>query len=451
MRLLPLLLLACGAPVQDEPPPGPAPSDTDTDTNTNGPTLTLSELGWSVHPEIGSLVEVHWDQNLEAEVSVEVSFDDGVWEPTPAEVVAAGTHARTVVGIPFATTAQWRVVSEHGSWDGPDLTTAPLPAGLPVPTLELADPTGWDPAQRYLLYSVNESVGGWVHGTFWTAIVDRQGRVVWAHEAPDMHWTLFPQLSVTGTYILWDEGTYQAVFDAGLGAQVHRWYLDGPIESIATPGLRHPFLELPDGTIAWSGITADGEVIYERPPRSTEPTEVYRCTDGCSSNCLYFDPVRNTYLYSFFSHNTLTEIDRAAGTELWWAGLVPGGYAFEPWRSQFYWQHGVSWTADGTLLVSTRDLVDGSPRTFAREYEVDHDARTLTRVWEFDAGVHARTGGHARKLPNGNVLHMTGSAGTIKEVAPSGTVVWHLDYHAERLVGRGELLEDLYALLEPAP
>ena len=65
----------------------------------------------------------------------------------------------------------------------------------------------------------------------------------------------------------------------------------------------------------------------------------------------------------------------------------------------------------------------------ALELEVDVDARTVRKVWEFvPPGNHAPFAGGARRLKNGNTFITMGS-GAIRElyeVGPGGEVVWHL-------------------------
>ena len=50
---------------------------------------------------------------------------------------------------------------------------------------------------------------------------------------------------------------------------------------------------------------------------------------------------------------------------------------------------------------------------------------------------------------NGNTLHIVGSIGQIEEYLPDCTVVWHLDFGSNYLLGRGEFIQDLYTLLSP--
>ena len=72
----------------------------------------------------------------------------------------------------------------------------------------------------------------------------------------------------------------------------------------------------------------------------------------------------------------------------------------------------------------------------ALELEVDVDARTVQKVWEFvPPGNQAPFAGGARRLKNGNTFITMGS-GAIRElyeVGPGGEVVWHLKVEAAEL------------------
>jgi hypothetical protein len=420
--------------------------------------VALSGLSWRLHETMGSLVYVAWDQDRDGAIHAEYSFDEGEWHSSPTWSLGPGRHERLLAGIPFAEEAVWRLVPEPGeAVDGDAIATGAAPAGLPKAQVDVAEPDRWLPEGRYLLTSINADTGGWTEGTYWTFILDRAGRAVWAQAAPHNHWTLFAQVSADRTHFLWDEATYWSDWDDGAQSTVHRTYLDAEIEQIATPGLHHAFLELPDHTLAWGSQYHDrGEALVLRGPDDADETVLWTCAEdwpdsgrNCESNCLFYSPERDSFLYSFYTNDTLLEIDRASGESLWWAGMVSGGYAFDPTDSQFFWQHGVSYTSEGHLLLSTQ--VRGEYTIYVREYEVDHDADALHEVWSYDPQVFASTNGDAWRLANGNTLHLLGSAGQINEVTPAGEVVWHVDFRGERLLGRGEFIEDLYTLVAPAP
>jgi hypothetical protein len=433
---------------------GDTPLDTEDSTL---PSAAFTELSWRLHERYPSLVWVSWTQDVAAEVHVEfrVSGDES-WRSSPVIETPAGSVERLIAGIPYGVEADWRLVDDSElATDGPPIVTGPLPSGLPVAERMVARPDAWLESGNYLLCSINEQAGGWTGGTYWTFIVDRLGRPVWAQAAPDGNWTLFAQVALSGDHILWDEATYWSRWDDGADSSVHRSWLDAEIEQISTPGLHHAFVQLPDEVLVWgSQDHGGGEALVQRGPADLDETILWTCSEDwpgagrCESNGLFWNPVTDTFLYSFYTNNSLVEVDHATGASLWWAGMVRGGYTFDPSNSQFYWQHGVSWTNAGALLVSTQ-TENGRGTTDVMEYEVDHDAHVLREIWTYRSGERADTNGDAWRLENGNTLHVIGSSGVLKEVDPAGEEVWTLDFKAEKLLGRGEFIEDLFPLLSP--
>ncbi len=429
------------------------------DSQDVAPIPVVTDLTWHLHAEVQSLVYVDWTQSADAEVHVEYSFDDGVWVSSPTFTARAGVQEQLIAGIPFATTAQWRVVPEGGeSVDGEPIATGALPEDLPLGTVTVSDPSSWLPGANYMLTSINKKSGGWTGGEYWTFILDRQARVVWAHVAPQHHWTLFTQVSVTGDYFMWDEATYWSDYDEGEGSTVHKAWLDEEIEQIATPGLHHAFVQLPDETLVWGSQYDDWtEALVEMGPTETQSSVLWTCQDNwpgsgdCESNGLFYVEGTDSFLYSFYTNNSIVEVDHQTGESLWWAGEVAGGYAFDPESSQYSWQHGITYTDAGTLLVSSEYHPDGQhdPETWLLEYDVDAAARTLHYVWGNSSGAYAGTNGDAWRLANGNTLHMVGTAGVIREVDPAGTDVWRVEFEGTRLLGRGQYIEDLYTLVKP--
>ncbi len=466
-----LLVVACGN--DDKPTDTSLPEDTSTDQDSQanqdtdhvdtGPDTgdtqqepsSSTSLSWRLHDDIPSMVYVTWWQLSKADVHVEYSFDPGEWLSTPTFQAYKGTNQQILLGIPFETEVQWRIVPETDQpVDGELITTGDFPSGMPTAELLEADPESWLQTGNYLLCSINEQTGGWTQGSYWTFFMDRKGRIVWAHEAPDKHWTLFAQVSVTGRYFLWDEATYWAIWDSGAASTVHRWYMDSAIDEISTPGLHHTFVQLPDESLVWgSQYNVDGESLVEKALGSDQETVIWNSDKDWTnrghieSNGLFYNVSTDTFLYSFYTNNSLVELDHATGETLWWAGQVSGGYDFDPTDSQFSWQHGVSFTDAGTLLLSTAAHSGGNVTTMVREYEVDHQDETLHEIWNYDPGIHASTNGDAWRLENGNTLHVIGSSGHIVEVDPDGNFVWHVTFNATRLLGRGEFIEDLYDLV----
>jgi hypothetical protein len=477
--LLGLLLVSCmpAGFLSHTPEDTQQPIDTDEPIDTDDPTDTgetdepvdtgdtyiepsgdIRELTWRLHDDMESLVWASWTQDVGGSTHVEFSHDGVAWHSTPTWELEAGSYEKLLVGIPFENTADWRVIVDGEYAAGREITTGDLPDGWPKPTVEAAEPDAWYPQGNYLLTSINEDSGGWMSGTYWTFIIDREGNCLWAQYAPQRHWTLFVQVAQSGDHFLWDEATYWSNWDNGAGSTVHHAYLDREIKETWTPGLHHAFVQLPDETLVWgSQYHGGGEALVEKAVDAAEDDDgdvIWTCDDDwpgsghCESNGLFYQPSTDSFLYSFYTNNSLVEVDHSSGESLWWAGEVRSGYAFDPSDAQFTWQHGVSYTDEGHLMVSTHPVVGGNT-TLVREYEVDHDARTLRQVWHYDAGVYASTNGDAWRLDNGNTLHLLGAAGEIKEVDAEGGLVWHVDWHASKLLGRGEFIEDLYTLVSP--
>lgn len=154
------------------------------ETDSAADAITLSDLAWTVDPDIQSLIRLTWTQSAAATVYAEWSFNDGEWQRSPITERGAGAQGELLLGIPYATSATVRVVADAG--DGPIVseevtaTTGALPPGLPLPELLVADSSAWEPTGKYLLGSINQDQGGWNEGRYWMFLIDRQGRFVWA-------------------------------------------------------------------------------------------------------------------------------------------------------------------------------------------------------------------------------------------------------------------------------
>jgi len=450
------------------------------DTGPDYSSVEITALDWELHQRFESLVYVSWEQSEAAPVHVEYSFDEDIWESSPSFDAEVGAQQQVLVGIPYDYEAEWRVVIDGGQTvEGQTITTGSTPLDLPLPSLEVSEPGSWYEKGNYLLTSINQNDGGWTGGKYWTFILDREGRPVWASRAPENHWTLFAQVALSGDHFLWDEASYWSDWDDGAASSVHRTYLDEEIEEIATPGLHHAFVQLPGDILVWgSQYHASSEALVEMGPDETDASILWTCSDNwsssdggggggggggghCESNGIFYAEETDSFLYSFYTNNSLVEVDRATGESIWWAGEKDGGYDFDPASSQFFWQHGVSYTDAGTLLVSTAscDMTTGDPNeptycqssetTMLREYDVNQDTQTLTETWSFDPGVTADTNGDAWRLENGHTLHVVGSAAHLYELDENSEIVWYLAFESDRLLGRGEFIEDLYDLVKP--
>jgi hypothetical protein len=133
-------------------------------------------------------------------------------------------------------------------------------------------------------------------------------------------------------------------------------------------------------------------------------------------------------------------------------------WTFAAERNTFDYQHGVTFTPEGNLLLSTK-MHESNPYytrsldTLAvREYALDYKSKTLTEVFSFgeDQGIAGNTAGEAHRLSNNNTLHNYGSGARTREITADGALVWDIKWSggdsegSGRLQGRGVLLSDLY-------
>ncbi len=442
--LLPLTLAAlAGCPVQDPD------------------SLPFEHVDANVHDTIGSLVVVTWEQLVEGEGYVAYAVDGEEWRQSPLRSWAVGEQRQILVGLPYDAGVRYGLVIDDGTeprrGEEHEIRTGEIPPGVPRPEVLAADPEAWDPSFEYVLASLDS---GDVTVRFWTHVLDRQGRVVWAWPTEPIRSTLQAQPSYDERTLLIEYNSYWGLFDDGAASVVNRVTLDGTVqEVIETPGLHHPYVELPDGVLAW-GASHDTSETLDVRSSDGEIATLWDCAEfmdevgtggWCSSNTLWWDEDHQRFLFSFFSLETVVEIG-AGGDTLRHFGHAPGAWGFAPPESAFHWQHGSVFTEDGTLLVSCRHEPDGDveqAETVVREYALDDASETLAEVWSFAVGdgIYGDMMGEAHRLPGGNTLHNSGTAVRLREAAPDGTVVWDVTWDRGDYLGRTTPLGDLYDYL----
>ncbi len=456
MTSLLLLLLACTpkdpAVVDSGSPDG---GSSDGGTPDGGTPDELSAITWRVNETVGSVLHVSWQQPSAATSWLEFQIEGEEWRQSPPRDREAGLQEELILGVPYDTTILFRVVAGEETSEDQAATTDPLPAGAPVPSLLLAEPSAWGEEDRWLLLGISKSNDGFESAGFFKYILDRQGRIVWAHETPDGLRTMYMQPSQDGSELLWDQTTFWTTFDEGAASVVYRWKIDGTVlETIPTPGLHHTFRQMPDGTLAWGGFDGTDEVLRERAPDGSVRV-VWNCSEywaamgsrmQCDGNAMTYNVDDDTWYYSSDNENTVVEIQRETGEVIRSFGQLAGSYAFSEGSGNFWKQHSPSRTPEGTLLISTHES-QSSREMRAREYEIDDATRTLREVWSCGdgSGIEAPFMGEAHRLENGNTLLNYGGGGAIREVTRDCEVVWELHWGDRNMISRSVFLADLYA------
>ena len=478
-----VLWMGCtGTPPPPPPSDNPEPNLPTGDTAAGNPTAdtgpttppgaAIANVEATIHPVYTTLIEVSWDQERSAAVVVEYEVDPGQWRAAPESVRGVGPQQEWLLGVPFAHDVAWRLrVDGEIAVQGQTRSGDP-PMNLPLGEVWSSDPARWDASIDYILVSV--SYDDLFYGEYMSLIVDRSGRAVWAHPSPEGRSTMHPRISWDGDALLLDYGSFWGGNFEGAGnSEVVALKLDGTeVQRWATPGLYHPFTDMPDGSLAYArhGTVdldddgfADGEGILILPPGGGEAIERFHCSDWiavvdpgalCGANTLSYDPIGDVFLYSQFIAHGVIEVDATTGAVDRWFGQIAGAWSIEAPGGQFWKQHGSVYTADGTLLISTyRDEFDFE--LVAREYSLDPVGETLTEIWSYGEGqgVTGKQMGEAHRLPSGNTLHNYGTSAVLKEVTPAGDVVWDLRFEdaeyqkffAGHVVGRSAVIEgDLY-------
>lgn len=429
-----------------------APTESPPDSDDSGVMPTLS---WRLHESIGSLVYVSWEQPTEEVGRLTYQFGEGEPLASPEKTFTAGFQEELLLGIPYGTEVAIRLVTTHLESDEVLATTDPLPARFPEPWLTISIPDRWEPTGNWLLGSINGDNGGWTSGHYWMFILDREGRVVWTYPGHGDDMTLYLHISKDND-ILWDQSTFWSDYDDGAGSMIHRMKIDGTItESISVPGMHHCFTELPDGSIVWGATDFESETEERIAPDGTQSTlwdcRTFRYLDRnewCHTNSLFYRESTHSLLMSFPTNESfVADLDLDTGEILNWWGHVDTPWTFEPFDSAFWYQHGVTWTDAGTLLVSTH-AADNTDEGMVREYEVDETNQVLREIWSFGEGdgIDADNAGEAHRLPSGNTLHNTGTTPRIREITADGVVVWDVQWSGSKLLGRTVFLEDIYTL-----
>lgn len=406
------------------------------------------------------LLKVSWTQREAGTATLRYRVDGGDWVEAPARDREAGEASHHIIGHTFDQEVELTLSVSTGSedWESQPLSieTGAPPEGLPFPAL-LANVEGaWEPTAPYLLNSTPEADRDW-GGVWWVFIVDREGHVVWSHRSEDpddyagwvsRHLTLNQDRDA----LLIDRATAWSRFDHGAASTVIELTLDGTIQhTYETPGLHHPFTALPDGKLAWAArdLNGFGAETIQIVDRSGAQEELWSCKDlpetVCGSNTLWWDDANERMLYSFWSSETIAEIDARSGRLIRRFGHADDAWGFSQSQDAFWWQHGPTFTEEGTLLVSTK-LNNAAEETVVREYALDEESEQLVEVWSAGEGRgnYGEFGGDAWRLPNGNTLHGNGSGGLLTEFTPDGEVVWEARWPDERRIGQTSWIEDLY-------
>ena len=433
------------------------------DDDTSPPPAAVSDLAWSVHPQVATVLEVTWTQLEDSDASwVEFIYPGNDWVTSPEGDGSVGEHREWLFGLPAEAAISFRIVNRVGDEIrlGEELVganTDALPEDLP-----LAQALGWNETltsdDRWFLLSLEVQDEDWYQGPFWVLVLDRLGRVVWYYAVPDDRCTMHGRTALSGDHMLFEETTIYTG-DEGAGSLLRRMTLDMAFdETTPVPGLGSTFAETDDGLILFDDYTDFPETWLEELHPDGTRRRIWLCNDwadqhdlpvwGCDPNETIWVRDTDTVLWSMWWSDSVLELERETGAIVHQWGRMPGSWDFEPAGVGFEMQHYPHYTDAGTLLVSTH--IPNQPSVHRiREFELDPMTETLTEIWTYGEGLDLwpRYAGGAFWLHNGNVLINYGTDARIREITHDDQqLVWEIAWDSDYLIGHVTALQDLYAI-----
>ena len=313
-----------------------------------------------------------------------------------------------------------------------EVTTGPLPAGLPAHTMELHGES-----EGFLIVPSHPNEGGG-----WVTVVDADGDVVWYSGMDGLR----ARKSLDGRAILVND----FAFDPGEVGAITRIELDGTGQTrVAVPDAHTDFVEVAPGTYVtfgweWDGDTAIGETLLEvEADGSTR--ELWRASDDLTPDPQW-EASSEPEMWAHLNHleyaqdeqafyvvsRTLRAVYRIPIGELrvdWELASAGGGdfqVADDPGTFDFD-PHSAVPTAEGLLVFDTASIRSGWCSA-AQGFALDLDEMSVEQHWSYateDCQVSEYLG-NAVPLWNGHRLLVLALGGQIDEVDADAQLVSRL-------------------------
>jgi len=402
-----------------------------TATGSDAPALTLSR-------KVPTVVKATWLGEADSVSLVALDDEGAEFLRWPAELGDDGTWRAVTLGLHPATRYCFRVElvveGETDTSDCAELSTGGLPDTL--------EPLVVDENTRNGGYFAT----GAITTTPWAVIYDAGGVPVWWWAVTD------PTAIVTRVHRARDGRSLLVNATSGIGTDpdaamhIYRVAYDGAmLESIATVGAHHDFVELPDGSLAWlayeervlDGVVRFGDVIVERDP-SGATRQVWSAFDWFDfndfeleingsivhANVLQYDAARDRYWVSLRNPGQYIAVDRGSGA-LVETLLGEGSDLALVLGTQPSYPHGFRWIDEETLLGMDNRESSAEVSRLVR-YVFDREAGVAAETWEFtsDQGLHLLGLGDVTALPGGDVVALWSTAGQIQRLDADSQTVW---------------------------
>lgn len=454
MRVLALAMWGCVTPVEGD----------SVTTDAEDPLFTAVEV--SLAPAAPTVPVVAW--TTAEPVRSRVVFGEGLALSTPLEAEPATEHRQVLLGLPAGLDADVQIVTEDDRRsEVRTVRTGGVPASLPTLTV-----TGEGLDGGWMATSVLGDDGQGAGAVI--AVIDGDGRYVWAHALGVGEASLRPRIASDGS------GLYLNVLALDKEVEVpqslrHVTWEGELVGEWPAADMHHDFVTLPGGGFAYlaveprqiDGFTLPSDTVVVVAPDGTSEV-VWRLWDHLDrfggapalseigegeslghANAMQYVEEDDALLVNFALLGASALIARDGSEVRWVMGGDGTDFAYDAEGAMPLWRaHEVSLDGDALLMF----VNDAGGRECSQLWEValDFTAMTAARAWAYepeDCTYNYVLGGVGRML-DGDVLATWSVAGRIDRVDRDEGVVWSAQASAGAGFGYGQFAPTLYRLAE---
>jgi len=346
------------------------------------------------------------------EAFIEFGKDAAYGLKAPVDLAAPG-YRTPLLGVPFASELHYRVTvrSAAGTCQGDDqtLTTGAPPAGAPEVTPSMSIAAEVTPG--FIVIGVNPG---------WAVIYNHLGELVWAYKMPITGTMPRVDFTYDAKYVIARDGNPSGQ----PGGQIRRVTVDGETEEpITLDRSHHDFTATPDnGIVFFTGHTDNCGKLVKMSADGTF-SDLFIVADAfdsvggsgndrCHMNSLHYHELDDSISFSVLQKNAFVKISAQGQLEWVLGGDTESDFSGD--GSDWTRQHGHEMPDERHLLFyNNRSMGDTS---LAVEVELDLDAHTATKIFEYEGGGSSQTLGDVQRLPSGNTLVTYSNDGLQHEV-----------------------------------